>query len=304
MSLLVPTDAPQSHHKIESELEQINWWRLVPGIILTGALALSVHVVLLDVLKIPYPSQVPKTGVVAFLNYAVSVLALFGFYDLASPWFFRLSPVWRSLGLSLLLIMLNEVFRVMFIEAMITTAWAYSFVNNVQRIFPLLLIGCLVAMAAPKLTRFWQKATAAVLIAGLTFFGFRPLLTEKFKHLLSAIDYLSHDQIYSDTSWQLNTVAYIGYVEPTLASFIMAALVWPRLSARPGWRAVQFALLIVLIRGLFFVMFYYPFYAHLSVPLAMLSAGQFTLEWLTLGLLTAMTWQLCQRRVAHASTLS
>ena len=166
--------------------------------------------------------------------------------------------------------MLNEVFRVMFIESMITTA------------------------------RFWQKATAALLITALVFFGFRPLVTEGFKQLLSAIDYLSHDQIYSDTSWQLNTVAYVGYIEPTLACFIMVALVWPRLAARPAWRVVLFAFLIVLIRGTFFITFYYPFYAHSGVPMAMLSAGQLTLEWLTLGLLTAMTWQLCQRRVVHA----
>ena len=304
MSLPIPTDAPHRRSEMKSELDRTNWRRLVPGMILTGALALSVHVVLLDVLKVPYPSQLPKTGVVAFLNYAVSVLALFGFYGLASPGFARLSLVWRCLGLSGLLIMLNEVFRVMFIESMITTAWAYSFVNNVQRVLPLLLIGCLVSLAAPKLTRFWQKAIAALLIAALVFFGFRPLVADEFKHLLAAIAYLSHDQIYSDTSWQLNTFAYLGYVEPTLACFIMAALVWPRLSARPGWRVVQFALLIVLIRGTFFMTVYYPFYAHLSVPLAMLSAGQFTLEWLTLGLLTAMTWQFCQRRVVQVPVLA
>ena len=300
MNAPVPTDASRTRDTIKSEREHINWWRLVPGMILTGGLALSVHVVLLDVLKIPYPAQLPKTGAVAFLNYAAGVLALFGFYGLASPWFSRLSPVWRCLGLSLLLIMLNEVFRVMFIEGMITTAWAYSFVNNVQRVFPLLLIGCLVSLAAPKLARFWQKATAALLIAAVVFFGFRPLVTAEFKHLLSAIEYLSHNQIYSDTSWQLNAFAYLGYVEPTLACFIMAALVWPRLSARPAWRVVQFAMLIVLIRGTFFMTFYNPFYAHSGVPMAMLSAGQFTLEWLTPGLLTAVTWQLCQRRVVHA----
>ena len=303
MNLPVPTDASRPRDTIKSALDRIHWWRLVPGMILTGGLALSLHVVLLEVLKIPYPSQLPKTGVFPFLNYAVSVLALFGFYDLASPWFARLSPVWRALGLSGLLIMLNEVFRVMFIESMITTAWAYSFVNNVQRVFPLLLIGCLVSLAAPKLTWYWQKATAAFVIASVIFFGFRPLVVAGFKHFLAAIEYLNHDQIYSDTSWQLNTIAYIGYVEPTLACFIMAALVWPQLSTRPGWCVVQFALLIVLIRGTFFMTFYYPFYAPLGVPMAMLSAGQFTLEWLALGLLTAVTWQLCQRWVVHTPIL-
>ena len=198
------------------------------------------------------------------------------------------------LGLGVLLVMLNETLRVIFIVGVITTAWTYTFVDIGQGAFAPFLLGVLAAWVVPRTKRWWQQAVAAVLIAAVVFFGFRPLVAAAFKPLLAAMAHLNHAPIYASTSWQLNTAACVGIVEPTLASFVMVALVWPQLSGRLFWRAWQFALLLALIRRVFLSAFYYPFFAPatLNAPMAMLSAGQFTLEWLTLGFLTALTWHL------------
>ena len=271
----------------------INRRWLVPGFLLTGVVAWGVHSVLLEVCKVPYPEQLPRAGLVPFLNYAVSVLALLVFCRLAAPRVSTLHAWQKCLGLGVLLVMLNETLRVIFIVGVITTAWAYSFVDIVQGAFAPFLLGALAALVAPWTRRWWQQLAAALLIAAAMFFGVRPLVAAAFQPLLAAMAHLNHAPIYSNTSWQLNTAACVGIVEPTLASFVMVALVWPRLSGHPGWRAVQFALLLTVINRVFFTAFYYPFFVRsLSVPLAMLSAGQFTLEWLTLGLLTAVTWHL------------
>ena len=276
----------------------IDWRRLVPGFLLTGLVAWGVHSVLLEVCKVPYPAQLPHTGLVPFLNYAASVLALFVFCHLATPRVSALRTWQRCLGLGVLLVMLNETLRVAFIVGVITTAWTYSFVDNVTGAVAPLLLGILVALVAPRTTRRWQQAAAALLVAAVMFFGVRPLVAAAFKPLLAAMAHLNHAQVYSSTSWQLNTAAGIGFVEPALASFIMVALVWPQLTGGMVQRALRFALLLALISRVLFIAFYYPFFTSLSAPLAMLSAGQFTLEWLTLGLLTAVTWHLSQREIS------
>ena len=270
-----------------------NWRRLLSGFFLTGILAWGVHSVLLEVCKVPYPAQLPSAGIVPFLNYAASALAILILCRLAAPRVSTLRPWRKCLGLGVLLVMLNETLRVMFIVGVITTAWTHSFVDYSQGAIAPFLLGVLVALVAPRTTRWWQQAAAAFLIAAVIFFGVRPLVTAGFRPLLAAVAHLDHERIYSDTSWQLNAAAGLGFIEPALASFVLVALVWPRLSGRPGWRALQFALLLTVGRRNFFAAFYYPFFASsLSAPMAMLSAGQFTLEWLTLGLLTAATWHL------------
>ena len=271
----------------------INWRWLVPGFFVTGVAAWGVHSVLLEACGVPYPEQLPRTGIVPFLNYAASVWALFIFCRLAAPRVSTLRTWQKCLGLGVLLVMLNETLRVAFIVGVITTAWTYSFVGQVQSAFAPFLLGVLVALVAPQTRRWWQQLAATLVIAIVMFFGVRPLVAAAFKPLLDAMAQLNHAPIYSNTSWQLNTAACVGIVEPTLASFVMVALVWPHLSGPLLWRAAQFALLLALINRVFFTAFYYPFFAPtLSGPLAMLSAGQFTLEWLTLGFLTAMTWHL------------
>lgn len=271
----------------------INWRWLVPGFFVTGVAAWGVHSVLLEACKVPYPAQLPHTGIVPFLNYAASVWALFIFCRLAAPRVSTLRIWQKCLGLGVLLVMLNETLRVAFIVGVITTAWTYSFVDQVQSAFAPFLLGVLVALVAPQTRRWWQQLAATFVIAIVMFFGVRPLVAAAFKPLLDAMAHLNHAPIYSNTSWQLNTAACVGIVEPTLASFVMVALVWPHLSGPLLWRTAQFALLLALINRVFFTAFYYPFFvSSLSVPMAMLSAGQFTLEWLTLGFLTALTWHL------------
>ena len=134
----------------------IDWRWLVPGFLLTGVVAWGVHSVLLEFCKVPYPAQLPHTGVVAFLNYAVGVWALFVFCRLAAPHVSTLRPWQRCLGLGVLLVMLNETLRVIFIVGVITTAWTYSFVDIVQGAFAPFLLGILVALVVPRTKRWWQ----------------------------------------------------------------------------------------------------------------------------------------------------
>ena len=101
----------------------------------------------------PYPAQLPHTDLVPFLNYAASVLALVVFCRLAAPQVSSLRTWQKCLGVNLLLVMLNETLRVAFIVRVITTAWSYSFVDNVTGAVAPFLLGILVALVAPRTTR-------------------------------------------------------------------------------------------------------------------------------------------------------
>ena len=284
-------------------LHPMNWRRLVPGIILTGVVAEGVHSVLLEAVSIPFPSQLPGTGIVPFLNYVAGVLAVFAYCRLAAPQVVGLRTWQKCLGLSVLLVMLNEVLRLIFIDGIIRSAWMYSFVDHIQGVFAPAAMGTMVVLVFTRTKRWWQQAAAALLIAAVVFFGVKPLVAATFKPILVAMANHNGPMLYPSTSWQLNTAASIGFVEPTVASFVMAALAWPGLSARPLRRAAQFALLLALIRRVLFMPFYYPFYAPLNVPMAMLSAGQFTLEWLMLGFLTALTWHVVRPKIGKPDLL-
>ena len=90
----------------------------------------------------------------------------------------------------------------------------------------------LVALVAPRTTRWWRKGAAVLLIAAAMFSGVHTAVAAAFEPLLAAMAHLTHEKIYSNTSWRLNTAAGIGFVEPALAGFLMVALVWPQLAGR------------------------------------------------------------------------
>jgi hypothetical protein len=85
--------------------------------------------------------------------------------------------------------------------------------------------------------------------------------------------------------------AYLTYVEPVIAALLIAALVWDNLSSRAPLRILQFTLLLLLIRHHLFALAIYPFYTKASTTTALLSMGQFTLETITLSLMTTLTWR-------------
>jgi hypothetical protein len=97
----------------------ILWWRLAPCIVLTAVLALSIHVVMLDVLAIPHPDVTRVSSRAVFANDALSVIATFMFYRLAKG-LAALPLVQRCLLLTAVYAMLKEALFRNFIMA----AWS------------------------------------------------------------------------------------------------------------------------------------------------------------------------------------
>lgn len=66
-------------------------------------------------------------------------------------------------------------------------------------------------------------------------------------------------------------------------------------STRPALRLLQFALLVLLMRGMLLPTFVYSFYSKARLPTAMLSQSQFLFETLALAILKTIVWQFSTR---------
>ena len=253
---------------------------------LTCVLALSVHVLMLQAFHVPYPVGYPTTGWPNFCNLALSAFALMYFYDLSSDVFLRFSLSTRCLLLSVLVAMLREaLIRHPVMDGFATTAWRYSFVDNLPRLLMVLLLCSLVVLLTPKLVRPRQRVLAALLVATIVEFLCRPVIAKVFEHILASIAYLNHGEVYKvPYGWQIEVPAYITYMEPVVACFLMAALVWDRLAKGVLARTLQFALLMMMINGSLLRPFVYVLYATFRPGVALLSMGQFSLEALALAL--------------------
>jgi hypothetical protein len=283
---------------LRDKLRLVDWPKALIGMVVTAVLALSVHVVMLQTLNVPYPAGYPSAGWAVFGQLALSVLGWMVFYRLVILEFARFTVAIRCLMLFLLAAMLREaLIRGPVMDGFATTAWSFSFVSNLPRLITILIVSCLVVVTEPLVRRPWRLFLGAVAIAALVQFLCAPYIRIAFGHILESIAYLSHDEVYkAPYGWQIEVPAYITYLEPVVACFVMVALVWDGLSKNSLWRTLQFVLLVLAMNTILIRPIVYVFYAPFGPFTALLSMGQFFLEALALALLTACNWRFSQRR--------
>jgi hypothetical protein len=279
----------------------ISWPILLIGAVLTAIAALSVHVVMLQILNVSFPDDAAAGKFPRYISLAGSLGATMAVYLLAKPDLRRFSLPVRCLIVFALLIALRElVVRAIVMDGVVTTAWT-SLLTHLPRLVGLLIACAVIVPVADRLDRLWQWALAAIVITAAYMFGVQPLVDMAFGPVLNALSYLAHDEIYQvPYGWQVMIPAYLTFAEPVAAVLAIAWLTWDRLSARPGVRVLQFVLLIMFMKGSVAPTLLYSFYIKGSLGAAIVSESQFALETLTLALMTAATWAL-SRRVGASS---
>ena len=259
---------------------------------------------MLDVLGIPHPDIARVSRRAIFLNTALSVVATFLFYRLAAPTFVRWSLAVRCLLLTAVYAMLSEaLFRNFIMDGVVSHAWRYCFVENLARPIEYLITCCLIVRLSTRL-----RSTPAIILAGIAiatamFFLINPRIDSISDKLVASIEYLDTGNIYNPPyGWQVNVPSYLTFLEPVLASFAIAAFIWDKLSPRPILRTVQFALLVMAMKGSILPTLVYSFYQNIRLPAAVLSESQFGIEILVMALLTALGWRLSHRPSIAAAT--
>lgn len=251
---------------------------------------------MLQILHIPFPAGFPHTSIGAWLNTAPAVFGAILLYTLASPAFHRRSPITRCLALFFLLTMLQEMFfRAPIMDSVVTTAWTFSFLSNIPTLLVWLLLSILIVATAPLLKNLWLQLIAAAALYALVFLALKPLILRAANPILQHFSYLAHDEVYGlPYGAHVLIPAYLTYAEPVAACILIAALLWNQLAPQLPLRLLQFTLIILLIRHVLFAPFIFPFYAKMPILAAIPSIAQFTLEALTLAVLSGLTWQLAR----------
>ena len=261
--------------------------------LLTLIVSLSVHVFMLQVLRIPFPDFEGVSVWARLLNTALALLALIVVCRAAQPRLGRFSKATQCTFVFLLYAMLKESFRGILMNGVVTTGWGFDIVAGLPSLAYAFVLCSLVVLLSSVLRTFWAKVSVAAVLSGLATFAIRPALGILFAPALKAVAHLDHPEVYAfPYGWQVLIPAYITFAEPVIACMFLAFIVWGRLSAKIGIRILQFSLLILSIRGVLLPTFLYSFQSKLRLPIAMLSESQFLLETLALAVLTAIVWQV------------
>jgi len=265
---------------------------LVWGFLAALIVSLSIHIVMLQNLGVPYPDHSTVPMLPRYINTGCSLLALLVFYHLASHRLSRLPLLLRCLLVFALYAMVKEaLIRANVMEGVVTTAWVFPWIKSAPRLLSYLLVACAVVLLNPIIKRRWQMVLAAVVLAAVVMFGLEPLLGAVFNPIIGSFAYLAHDDVYAvPYGWQVMIPAYITYAEPVLASFVIVALTWQTIARQNNLRIVYSVLLGGFMKGALLPLFLYSPFLDLNFPTAMLSESQFTFEVLALALIVALTW--------------
>lgn len=276
-----------------------NWPLLIAALALAGAVSLSIHVVMIEALGVAYPEDGGTPTWAKFANMAGTVIAMLAFYRLARPPLERRGPLARWLIVFAVLAMVKETLRGLVMDGVVTGAWAFAVLKEVPSTLLMLLIAAAVVAVGSRLSSWVALLSVGVVIAAAAFFAAQPAIGAAYGPWLQSMASLAHDDLYQlPYPIQVMVPAYLTFAEPVLGCAVVAALIWPRLSQRPWLRIGQFALLITLIKGVVVRTLVYSAFMKAPLGAAMLSQGQFGLEFLALALLTGLIWQSWGRRAA------
>jgi len=274
-----------------------NWPLLIGALALAGAVSLSIHVVMIEALGVAYPDDTGAPAWAKAANMAGTVIAMLAFYRLARPGLERHGPLARGLIVLVLLAMVKEELRGLVMDGVVTQGWAFAALKEVPSLVVMAFIAAAVVAVGPRLQGWLSLLAGGAVLGAVAFFAVQPAIGAAYGPWLQSMAYLAKPDLYQmPYPIQVMVPAYLTFAEPTAGCAIIAALTWPRLPQQPWLRLAGFAVMIMLIKGVLVRTLVYSFFMKPPLVSAMLSQGQFGLEFLSLAVLTGLIWQAWGRR--------
>lgn len=281
----------------------VRWPVVAFGLVLTTVLALTVHAVMLQGLHVPYPFNYPRHGWPKYPDFFVFTAVALYTVRLLDQRFQRLSAGGKTLMFFLLLATLKEsLFRAAFMNIVNSNSVLYPVVQAMPKLITFAITAACIVLSARLTQTRWSRWAAAVAISLLVFFLCQPLINVVFDPLLGSLAWRSGPSLYDPPyDYHILIPAYLSFLEPVIASFFLAALVWKELPTGTAARIGVFTFLILGLKGPVFEPILNIHFAHTGPLTAFLSEAQFSFESITLGLLTALTWEVASRQPAPGS---
>ncbi len=283
--------------------KRINWALLIPLLIVSGVVSLSAHVLTLYS-GVPFPTGYPHTGVPRYLDFIVELLGIMFLYSLTRDLFVGKSLFVRWMLLFLLTTTLQErLLRAPLVDTFATTAFRYSVLKDSKALWGVLIATVVIAALDRRLESFRNKLMLALGLSAVLVFLVAPVIDIAYVNLLNHFSYLDRPGLYNfPYPWQLNLPAYILFIEPTVSAAFIYMFAQRYLPKSPTVNILGFALLVAAVRYDILGPFIYPFFAKdLTLPVAMMSRGQFLFEAVTLGVTVAASCRLAVKSPASPS---
>ena len=280
-------------------LNQVKWPALVAALIVAGAVSLSIHVVMLQVLGIPFPEDQPPVWA-KVMNLAGTTSALIAFQVNARA---KLGGFWRTVVISgPILLLLKEGIRGAIMNGVVTTGWGFALAGV---LVPLLLsFGiALICATSSRWVRSPLTLLAAGLLTGALAYVLQALVGVAISPVMGALAHLARPDVYH-LPYPLAVLipAYLTFAEPLVGCGLLVALVWDRIEGGLAARLAQLTLLVLFLKGVVVRTLVFPAYMEQPYFQGMLSQSQFLLEFAALAILTALAWNRfgANRRLASS----
>jgi len=289
-------------------LMQRDYFVIVVTTVLTGLIALSAHVAILSYFEPPAIKTDPYPYLIevfAFLIRFAIVVGAIVIYLCSKEHWARIKLPYRIILFAMLLMALSEqLFRVPFMGIISGVPWAYQARLTIPVYLGYLTLSSVILLSMPilsKETRFrLLKYAAFAVLAWALVFCVRKISQHTIALLLEPMPALEASKL-SQLPWGMNIMvpAYVTFIEPVIASFILFYLIRDKLNAFGALTngLIIGAILIAIHGGIDSIMlvsssegntFYRLFYY-----------GQFVWEYLILGILTTYSFERFWKKIVH-----
>ena len=249
-------------------------------------LSLSIHVVMLQGLHVPYPNY---RGVGSSLGLAIPfthALGLIMLYQLAKR-SVDCNFLYCVFGVTLLDSMITEKLRIPIMDAVVTGSIAFQSLVILSNLVECVCLALLIVLLTPYLKNGFLSLMGATAIAAVLTFLIDPQLQNVMAHFAWLGKPDTHQGPYGPG---ILSVSYILFVGTAAAAVAIIWLIGSHLSKRPGLNFIQFLLVLFFIRGTFVSQFVFPWKMNIGLLAGSLSTSQFFLQDLVMAFLSWLLW--------------
>ena len=131
--------------------------------------------------------------------------------------------------IGLIYIMLRETLRMMIIDGFLTGAYGFHVMATTPKFMLFLTIVAMVITAAHRFRSPVATVACSASIAALAVFVLKPGLGVLFAPVMATLAHLDTPERYVEPySWKPLFIIYATFIEAVVATFLIAALTWPR----------------------------------------------------------------------------
>lgn len=263
---------------------------LLAGLLAAGFVALSVHVVMLYA-GVPFPlPQAPLWARWLNLTFIVGGTLLFLWY--AAPRLAHIGTPGRTLVTFATLATIQETLRSAIMTAVVTGGLLQPSIALLGPIVRTLASALICVVAARRVSARLSIVVVAPIAAAVAM-GASLAINWALSPVQQYAARFAQDDLYqAPYPFHVTFAAYITFVEAIVGATLMTALVWDQLPESRMTRLLTLAVLAALLKGLVGGAFIYGFFTGPSVLIGMFSWSQFLLEFLVLGYLVGVAWEM------------